>query len=156
MPTEDVCCIGWRLFGDALQGHVSLFRSPAALAMVARWAGGNHIRPDMFSAQMPGSYVIHSQADVPFPAILTGIIIAAENLTPGQLDMRTRSMHLVLEPDNGWARQQLRNSADMAAAIDNHAGFPRKNQSDGSPGRAYMDRLKVRIKYKHWLVHGAS
>ena len=47
MPAEDIGCIGRRFLWAVSQGHVGFFGTSPALSVVARGAGGHHIRPDM-------------------------------------------------------------------------------------------------------------
>jgi len=61
----------------------------------------------MSSAEMAGQNVIHRQPAVMPPAVLAGIIIAAENFPPSQLDARPRPVDLAFQPDDGRSRDEL-------------------------------------------------
>ena len=82
------------------QAHMCLFKLPSAFAVVAVWTGCDNVRPDMLAAQVPGHDVVHRQPAIALAAVLTGIIVPAEDFTAGQLDMRARTMNLSLQPDD--------------------------------------------------------
>jgi hypothetical protein len=84
--------------------HVRLFHFSSTLAMVAMRACRHDIRPEVLTAHMARDDMIHSQAAIALPAILAGIIITAEYFTPCELDMRARSMNLILQPDDRGTR----------------------------------------------------
>jgi len=67
--------------------HVGFFQPAASLAVIAAWTGRNHIRPDMSTLQMLGKHVVKGQVGGVASAILAGIIIPAEDLATGQLDL---------------------------------------------------------------------
>lgn len=81
------------------QFHMYLLHPAPALAMVAVWAGSHNICPDVLTAQVAWSHVIYRQITFPLSTILASIIVAAKHLTTSQLNVRTRPMHLVLQPD---------------------------------------------------------
>jgi hypothetical protein len=67
--------------------------------------------------------MVYGQTAFPLAAILAGIIVAAEDLASGQFDMRTRSMNLGLQPDDGRSWQQLLYRTNMSTPIYHHVGF---------------------------------
>ena len=76
------------------QVHVHFFHFAPTFAMIAVGAGRHNIRPDVLAAQMTRHHMVHRQAAIALSTILTGIIVAAKDLTAGQLDVRARSMNL--------------------------------------------------------------
>jgi hypothetical protein len=84
---------------------MNFFGFTSALPVVAGRAGGDNVRPDVFSAQMARDHMIDGHPSIAFSAVLTGIIVAAKHLATCQFDVWTRSMHLVLEPNHRRPRQ---------------------------------------------------
>src|SRR5215216_6632285 len=79
-----------------------------------------NVCPNVFTTQMARDHMINSHTSIPFSAVLTGIIVAAEYLPACQFDVWAWPMHLVLQPDHGGARQQLFYCTNVPAAIHNH------------------------------------
>ena len=77
-----------------------LFHPASALAVITVGTGRHDIRPDMLTAHMAGRHMIDRKAAIALAAILAGIIVTAKHLAASQLDVRTRSMNLVLQPDH--------------------------------------------------------
>jgi hypothetical protein len=51
---------------------------------------------------MPRKNMIHCEAGVTLPAILTGIIIPPKDLAPRQLDVWARPMNLDFQSNDRW------------------------------------------------------
>lgn len=77
-----------------------LFHFAPAFAVIAMGTSGDNICPDMLSAHMPGHYVIYCQVAFPLSAVLASIIVPTKDLPTSQLDVWTRPMNLVLQPDD--------------------------------------------------------
>jgi hypothetical protein len=66
------------------QMHMHFFQSPATFAMVATWAGRDHVGPNMLTTQMLGQDVIDCQGSIAAATVLTGIIVASKNFASSQ------------------------------------------------------------------------
>lgn len=125
--------------------HMRLFHSSPALAMVAVRACRYDICPQVLTAHMARHHMIHRQPAVSLPTVLAGIMITPEDFTPRQFDVRTRSMNLVLKPDDRRTWDQLSDCFDMSASIHDHPGFTSQEQTDGAACRTDIDRFKIGI-----------
>jgi hypothetical protein len=97
--------------------------------------------------------VVHSEIRHMLTAILAGVIIPAQHLTLGELDPWAWAVDHLFQPDDGWARKSLPHSLDLAAPIQDKAGFPINDEGYGTAGIADVDRLEIRIKHKYWGLH---
>ena len=70
--------------------QVSFFQHFATLPVIATGAGRDYIGPDMFATQMAGNDMVNCEAEGMLPAVLTGIIISAEDFPPGEFDDHPR------------------------------------------------------------------
>lgn len=100
VPAKDVQRVRRRFFRNAHQPHVHFVYPAPTLAVVAMRAGRHDIRPNVLAAQVTWCHVIYSQIALTLTAILASIIVAAKDLTASQLDVWTRPMDLVLQPDH--------------------------------------------------------
>ena len=69
---------GWFLW-DMHETHVYLMHFPSAFTMIAGRTCSHYIRPDMWPAHVAWDDMIHGQAALVPTAILTGIIVTAED-----------------------------------------------------------------------------
>jgi len=129
------------------QFHVNFLYLASTFAMIAGRAGSYNVRPDVFAAKVAWDHMINRHASIAFSTVLTGIIVAAEYLTACQLDVWTWPMHLILQPDDGRARQQLFYCTNVPASIHNHNRFAREEQPHSPPRGANIDRLKISIQH---------
>ena len=107
----------------------------------------------MEPALVPGDHVVHGQAGLTPTAVLTRIIVATEDLTTGQLYVRSWPTYLHFKSDDGGPGDLQRNGSQIATAILNHRGFTAQDQYHCAPGRANVDWLEVRVEYKDGFVH---
>ena len=100
MLAEDVKRARRWLFRNAQELHVNFFHPAPTLPVVAMGAGSDDICPDMLTAHVPWHDMVYGQTAFALPAVLAGIIVSAKNLPAGQLDVWTRPVNLVLQPDD--------------------------------------------------------
>lgn len=122
-----------------------LFHFSPTLTMVAMRTGCYNIRPDMLTAHMTRSYMIHGQVALALSTVLTGIIVAAKNLAARQFDVGAGPVHLVLQPNDGRTWQQLFYRSNMSPPINNHACLACQEQADRPPRGTNINRLKISI-----------
>src|SRR5215213_1480756 len=94
-----------RLFGNTQQLHMDLFHAAPSFAVIAVRAGCYNVGPDVLPAHMARRHMVYGEIPLALSAILTSIIVAAKDLTTGQLDVRTWPMNLIFQPDYGRAWQ---------------------------------------------------
>jgi hypothetical protein len=109
------------------QLHVYFLHPAPTLAMVAVRAGSHNVCPNVLTAQMSWGYMIHSQIPLTLPTILASIIVPAKHLAASQLDVRTRPMNLVFQPDHRRTWQQLFHRSNLPAPIYDHICFARQD-----------------------------
>jgi hypothetical protein len=85
--------------------------------------------------------------------ILAGVIIPAQDLTLGKLDLRARAMDHLFQSDDGRARINLPHSLNLTASIQDQASFSVNNECYGTAGIADVYRLEIRIKDQYWGLH---
>jgi hypothetical protein len=83
---------------------------------------------------VPGDDVVERQLLCPLAAVLTGVVITAEDLTLGETHVRVWSVHHVFQSDNGRAGELLSDGLNEAAAIEQHLGLPGEIEADSSAG----------------------
>ncbi len=145
VPAKNILRVGGRFLGRVMQAHVRLFHAAPALAVIAMRAGRHDVCPNMLSAQVPRQDVIHRQSVIALAAILAGIIVASKYLAPRQLDARSRTMDLQLQPNDRRARQHLPYCFYVTASVQNHIGFARQEQAHRSSRGTDIDRFKIGV-----------
>lgn len=133
--------------------HLSLFNRPTTLTVVAVRAGGYQVGPHMLPAQVARYDVIHSKVGYTLTTILAGEIISAQYLTLAEFDTWAWAVDHFFQTDDGRARESLPNGFDLAASIQDQAGFSVNNEGYGTACIADVDRLEIRIKHKYWGQH---
>jgi hypothetical protein len=63
---------------------------------------------------------------------------------------------LQFEANDRRAGDKLSHSVDVASAICNHCGFSPKDQNNGAPSCAGIDRFEICVKDQYWLLHETS
>ncbi len=135
------------------QAHLGLFDGAPTLAMIAMWAGGHQVVPGVLASQVAWDNVIDSQGSRVLTTILAGVVIASQDLALGELDPWAGAMDHFFQSDNGWARVYLPNGLDLAASIEDQAGFSINNEGDGTAGIADVDRLEVSVENQYGGLH---
>jgi len=82
---DDVVAGGWGRGGLAEQLHGGPARWATSFVVVARLAGAHHIVPGVLSPQVTRYHMVYGEVIGPFAAILAGVVVAAEYLSPRQL-----------------------------------------------------------------------
>ena len=100
MSAKNIESARGRLFRNPQKFHMHFLHPAPAFAMIAVRTGSYYVRPDMQAAHMAWCYMIHSETALALSAILAGIIIPPKDLAACQLDVGTRAMNLVLQPDH--------------------------------------------------------
>jgi hypothetical protein len=67
---------------------------------VTWWAGRNHVCPDMLPAQAAGNDMVNGQEAGFLAAILTGIIVPAQDFSLGQIDLQARPFNHITKFDD--------------------------------------------------------
>lgn len=153
VPTEEIGCAGRGFLGQMKKVHMHLVQIMAAFVMVTGRAGSHHVRPGVLPSLVPGLYMVQGQVTVPAAAVLAGIIVAAKDLPTGEFYPRPGSMDLFFQTDDRRPGEQLRDRADVAAAIHDHTSFARKDQTDGPPCGTNVNRLKICVEHQDRHVH---
>lgn len=135
------------------QAHLSLLNRAATLTVVTMWAGSHQVYPGVLSSQVAGDDMVDGQCSAMLPAVLAGEIVAAQHLALGQLDARTRAMNHLFETDDGGTRIDLPNCLNLAASIEDQAGFSINYEGNRTACVADIDRLEVGIKNQYWGLH---
>jgi hypothetical protein len=138
------------------QVHVDFFQAATAFAVIAARARSHNVVPHVLAALVARLDMIDCKAAVAPAAVLAGIIIPAEDLPAGQFDPGTGPMDLLFKPYHAGAGEQSRYRPDVAAAVHNETSLSCKNETDGPPCRADVNRLEICVQNKDRLVHGAS
>ena len=92
--------------------------------------------------------MVQSEVQVIAPAILAGVIVAAENFLFVQLYAWAGALDHTLETDDGRSRINGNGSVDLPAAIEQHRGLIGEDQTHGSPDGADVQRFVIRVKDK--------
>lgn len=100
--------------------------------------------------------MVNRQAGNLTPTILAGIIIPAEYLPPGELDVLARTLDHVRQADYGRQWVAARNRLDHTPAVRNQRGFTCQHHPDGSASVTQIERLEIGIEHKHQRVHNAA
>ena len=93
--------------------------------------------------------MIYCKKRTPFIAILTGVIISAEYPDPGEFVLVTRLANHIVQPDNSWQRNILRDSVNEPHSILNHFSLAFVYQNNGAPYLTDAQRLKTIIKHQY-------
>jgi hypothetical protein len=91
--------------------------------------------------------MVYGQVAFALAAILTGIIVAAEDFAAREFDVGARTMNLVPQPDDGGTGQHLSHRSNVSPPIDHHIGFARQEQAHRPARGTHIDRFKVRIQH---------
>jgi hypothetical protein len=100
----------------------------------------------MSAAQAARDDVIDRQVGYMLPAVLAGVIVAAENLTLGEPYTWPRPLNHPLQADNRWPWEDAGNRFYLAAAIEHQGGFSVQDQANGAACGAHINGLKVSIE----------
>lgn len=130
------------------QLHPGAICHAPAFAVVADPAGGHQILPAMLTAQAARDDMVQRQVQVIAPAILTGVIVAAEDFLFVQLDTRAGALDHPLKADHRRSGENGFAGMDLPAAIQQHRGFFGEHQTYGSPDGANIQRFVIRIEDK--------
>ncbi len=126
--------------------HLRLLNGAAALAVVAMRAGSHQVSPGMRPAEVAWDDMVDRQGSGVLAAILAGVVIATKHLALGQFDARVGTVNHLFQADDGWTRVYLPNGLNLAASIQDEAGFSINNEGNGTAGIADIDRLEVGVK----------
>lgn len=127
------------------QVHVHFPQLSAAFMMVAARAGSHYIGPDVLAAQVLGKHMVHGQFAVVPSTVLACVVIPAEDLPAGQLDLQARAVDHSVQPDNGRTGQRLFDRLDGAAAVHHHVGFSGEDQANGATGIADIHGFEIGV-----------
>jgi len=123
MLPKDISSIRWRLLGNMHQFHMDFFCLATTFAVIAAWAGGDNIGPNVLTAHMTRDHVIHSQTPFMFATVLAGIIVTAKNFAASQLDVWARPMNLRLQPNDRRTWEQLLYRPNVSTPVHHHVSF---------------------------------
>ena len=123
-------------FGLRIRRHVRLVREPIAFARIARDAGANDVFPRREAAFVARQDVIEIQllALEHFSAVLTGVVVALEDVVPGKLHFLLRQPIEKEKHDDAWHPDLPRNRGDHLVL-----GL-RRGDGDIEPAREIMRR----------------
>jgi hypothetical protein len=100
---------------------------------------------------MLGQDMIDCQVGSMPAAILTGVMIAAENFTPDGFNMRPGSVDHFVKPNHGWERIGLNAGVDEPSAICDQGGFFTNDQIEGPANITDIDWLKITVEHQNLL-----
>lgn len=135
---------------------MSFLGTAAALAMIARSARGDDICPGMLTTKVSWDDVIDREACFAATTVLARIIVASEDLAPGEAHMWSWTMDLDFEPDDRGPGDLLRDSPQVTTPVRHHRSLSPKNQHDRAPCSAYVDRFEIRVEDQDRCVHVTS
>lgn len=165
-----------RSLWPANQRHLRFLRKPVALARVTRDARTNDILPRRRAAAIARQDVIEVQLNAieNVAAILAGVLVALENVVPGELHFLLRQP--IEEQKNDHARDAnlprnggydfvlRRGRREIAPALEimrqkivrfirgNDLGVAGINQRERAPRRADVDRLPEAIQHQNLTI----
>ena len=86
-------------------------------------AGADHIFPDLFAAPVAGDNMVQGQLLRFLPTILTGEVVAVEDLKASQLSLCPGAFDEAGEPDYRGHRKQVAGGVDESGAVFQHFRF---------------------------------
>ena len=113
--------------------------------MITSGAGGDDIFPILRATHVLWNDMVDGQFITLLTAILASIVIAPENLLTGQMYLRARTVHHVLESDDGRFGIFTVNCTDDPTPVQHQAGFVKHDQPNGAVSAAQVDRLKISV-----------
>jgi hypothetical protein len=113
---------------------MSFFKSPATFLEITPGAGGDEVRPAVFSTAMPGNYVVDRKLVASAATVLAGVVITPEDFTFGQSYVRTGTLDHIPQADNGRPWIGLADRLDETAPILQQLSFASEQKSHGSLG----------------------
>jgi len=103
-PAQEMRVRRARVRGAAEQAHVGPARCTAGLAQVAGTASCHQVVPSTASAQASRLHVVDRHLRTVRSAVLTGVRVAHQDLTPTQLDRRAWAPDVVPQADDAGPR----------------------------------------------------
>ncbi len=134
-----------RGLGSSQWYHPGLFRGHPAFEMVASGTSCDHITPDGFSTHVPRNDMVDGQCIGLPAAILTGEIIASEDLLAGQFYDGAGAFDHPVQPDDGGQGKDFGNAVDDSSTIHHQCGFLGQDQIDCSVRRGDVDGLEISV-----------
>ena len=126
----------------------------AALAVVARLAGGDEVLPRVGAAAVARHHVVEGEVVAGAPAVLARVAVAGEDLATGQLDARPRPADVVLEADHGRGAVDLADRADLGVVVLDDLGLRAEQEPERPRDVADVEGLVVLVQHEHDAVHG--
>ena len=142
--------------GGAGQTQAGLLERLAALAVVARLAGGDEVLPGVAAAAVARHDVVEGQVVRLAAAVLAGVPVAREDLAPRQLDARPRPADQVLEADDGGRAVLGPHRPDHLVVVLDHFGLLAEHQAEGARQVTDVERLVVLVQNEYDTVHRAG
>src|SRR5450756_1495732 len=120
MLVQDVVAIVLGFIGEPEQPHPAALQRLPPLAVVAGSAGADQVLPTVLAPFVARDHVVYGQLSGLRPAVLAGVVIAVEDLPPGQLSPGPWSLDQVDEPDHRGLREYPRWSLDPTPVSYTH------------------------------------
>jgi hypothetical protein len=130
------------------QSHARVFRRVVALPIVAGTAASHQVLPSRVSAARAWRDVIQREVlgREHAPAVLTGIMIAKQDVFAREAFSFERDVNVLNEPNNRWHRhRESRRMKPLSGALF-RVGNSFENQHNRATGRAYIYRLEGRVQ----------
>jgi len=80
--------------------HASHFGRTARFALIAGPAGAYHVLPGMFAPETARDNVVYGEVSGLLAAILAGVVVSKEHLTPAQLPLHAGTFNQVNQADH--------------------------------------------------------
>jgi hypothetical protein len=135
------------------QAHARFFKCAAALAMVAVFAGRHEVLPDVLAAEAARHDMIERQVTALCAAVLTGMVVALQDVAAAEPELRTWTPDEVDKADDRWKLESVTRAAENAGALLQNLGFPPVDEQEGAPSVAHIERLVVLIEDEYSAVY---
>src|ERR1035437_5185736 len=150
---EDGVHVTARLHGSVRQPELRLVEQIAALAVVARLAGGDQVVPRVGPASMPRHDVVQGEVVGLPAAVLAGVRVTVEDLPARQLDAGPRPAGLVLKADHGRRAVVDPRRPDHLVVVREHLCSLAEHQPEGAWQIAHVERFIVLVQDQDDALH---
>src|ERR1035438_10278826 len=136
------------------QLHAGLFRSPAALVIVAGVATGHQVLPCGFAGARPRNHMIQGQlaGSHRAVAILASVPVAHQNILARERPRLPRNPAIFQQADDARQSHRIARGMNRGDRYLFGRGHAFEHQHQGSPRGADVDRFVTGVEHQHWLL----
>ena len=134
------------------QRKPSLFRLATPLAGVAGSAGGNEVLPTRWAVVRLRYDMVDGHLSIADTAILTLVVIAAQDVALGQHHAAAWGPDVAFESDYAGDRESFTYRPHTAVTEFDTARFAAKHKTEGAPHRTHVERLVILVENEYGLV----